>query len=298
MPDKLHYKIGYALTEKKRQSFLLPSLVEFAQSRGIDLVAIDSTTPLLDQGPFDAILHKLHDKQWIDQLKEYCEKYPHVMVIDPPEAIEKVHNRISMLQGVEKLKITEGNETVAVPVQIVVEKPEELTNSEILEELKFPVIAKPLVADGSAISHSMSLVFNSKGLKSLKPPLVLQEFVNHSGVIFKVYVVGDFVECVKRKSLRDVSHEEMQSSVEGLILFSQISNTAAENYDEGTEIEQAELPPAKFIEDLARGYAKMPAYEAVLTNFFWNLFHEKHETSGKEVALGGEEIENKIPVGE
>lgn len=306
--------------------------MELAKSRGIDLVAIDSTNPLSNQGPFDAILHKLHGKKWNEQLKEFCEKYPYVIVIDPPAAIEKVHNRISMLQGIEKLKIMEGNETVAVPMQIVMEKPDELTSPEVLEELKFPVIAKPLVADGSATSHSMSLVFNSKGLKSLKPPLVLQEFVNHSGVIFKVYVVGDFVECVKRKSLRDVSHEEMQSSVEGLVLFSQISNTASENCDEGMEIEQAELPRARFIEELARGlrdelglslfnfdlirdnkaenqyfvidinyfpgYAKMPGFEAALTNFFLNVFHEKDRTSGKENALRGREIEGNVSLGE
>ncbi|KAG5562281.1 hypothetical protein RHGRI_005119 [Rhododendron griersonianum] len=39
------------------------------------------------------------------------------------------------------------------------------------------------------------------GLSKLKPPIVLQEFVNHGGVIFKVYVVGNYVKCVKRNSL-------------------------------------------------------------------------------------------------
>ncbi|KAE9452415.1 hypothetical protein C3L33_15684, partial [Rhododendron williamsianum] len=47
----------------------------------------------------------------------------------------------------------------------------------------------------------MSLVFNREGLSKLKPPIVLQEFVNHGGVIFKVYVVGNYVKCVKRNSL-------------------------------------------------------------------------------------------------
>ncbi|KAG5531970.1 hypothetical protein RHGRI_026548 [Rhododendron griersonianum] len=47
----------------------------------------------------------------------------------------------------------------------------------------------------------MSRVFNREGLSKLKPPIVLQEFVNHSGVIFKVYVVGDYVKCLKRNSL-------------------------------------------------------------------------------------------------
>uniref|UniRef100_A0A0C9RPN4 Inositol-tetrakisphosphate 1-kinase n=1 Tax=Wollemia nobilis TaxID=56998 RepID=A0A0C9RPN4_9CONI len=328
MSDMLRYKIGYALAEKKRQSFMQPSLVELAKSRGIDLVPVDSAKPLVEQGSFDAILHKLSGERWNEQLREYRREYPHVTVIDSPEAIERLHNRISMLQGVQELKISSGNETFGVPMQTVVETPEELSDSKILAGLRFPVIAKPLVADGSAGSHSMSLVFHSKGLKSLKPPLVLQEFVNHGGVIFKVYVVGGFVECVKRKSLPDVPDETMRSSPQGFMPFSQISNMSAEGYDEGMEVEKAVLPPARFIEDLANGlrevlglslfnfdvirdsndgnrylvidinyfpgYAKMPRYEIVLTDFFWNLFHEKPKVSGNEVSLEDTSIDGKI----
>lgn len=318
MSDKIGYQIGYALAEKKRISFLQPSLVELARTRGIDLIPVDSTKPLAEQGPFDAILHKLSGENWNEQLKEYCQKYPHVIVIDPPEAIERLHNRITMLQCVAELKISEGNETFGAPVQIVVEKQEELSDLKTLSGLKFPIIAKPLVADGSAVSHSMSLVFNCEGLKSLKPPLVLQEFVNHGGTIFKVYVVEDFVKCVKRKSLPDVPDEKIQSSSEGYMSFSQISNMSSENYDQNSDLEQGDLPPSRFIQDLANGlrellglrlfnfdvirdsragnrylvidinyfpgYAKMPGFESVLTNFFWNLFHEKPEASKERVA--------------
>ncbi|KAJ0642253.1 putative inositol-pentakisphosphate 2-kinase [Helianthus annuus] len=59
----------------------------------------------------------------------------------------------------------------------------------------------------------MSLVLNHAGLtKGLKldPPMVLQQFVNHGGVIFKVYVAGEYVKCVKRSSLPDVSSEMME----------------------------------------------------------------------------------------
>lgn len=40
-------------------------------------------------------------------------------------------------------------------------------------------VAKPLVADGSAKSHAMSLAYDGYGLSALDTPLVLQEFVNH-----------------------------------------------------------------------------------------------------------------------
>ncbi len=40
-------------------------------------------------------------------------------------------------------------------------------------------VAKPLVADGTAKSHALSLAYDKYCLTELEPPLVLQEFVNH-----------------------------------------------------------------------------------------------------------------------
>nr|CAD1845039.1 unnamed protein product [Ananas comosus var. bracteatus] len=48
------FSIGYALAPKKRQSFIQPSLVELSRSRGIDLVPIDPSRPLAEQGPSTA----------------------------------------------------------------------------------------------------------------------------------------------------------------------------------------------------------------------------------------------------
>ena len=104
-----------------------------------------------------------------------------------------------------------------------------------IEEIgfKFPFIAKPVSVDGNAKSNEMSLVFNENGLKKLKlkKPFMMQEFVNHGRVIFKVYVEGDHVKCVKRKSLPDISEGTLNNmaSDEGLLLFKQILNLIAKN---------------------------------------------------------------------
>ncbi|ERN15498.1 inositol-tetrakisphosphate 1-kinase 5 [Amborella trichopoda] len=311
MGDEKRYLIGYALAPKKQQSFIRLSLINLAKEKGIDLVPIDTSRPLVEQGPFACILHKLSGTEWENQLQDCTSKYPNVCIIDSPKAVERLNNRISMLQVVSELKISQGMETFGTPNQIVVNNPKAFTDSETLLGLKFPVIAKPLVADGSAKSHKMSLVFNPNGLLKLKPPLVLQEFVNHGGVIFKIYVVGDYVKCVKRKSLPDVSDEKLHGS-EGLLAFSQISNMSQdceENYDEIMHLGDAVMPPLSFIEEIARamrramglnlfnfdvirdvklgnhylvidinyfpGYAKMPCYEAVLTDFFLEVCHQR-----------------------
>lgn len=309
--------IGYALAPKKQNSFIRDSLLTLAKSRGIQLVRVDSNRSLADQGPFDCILHKLYGDDWKRQLQEFQTRNPNAVILDAPEAIERLHNRISMLQVVSELRVDDRTETFGIPKQIVIYDKETLSDGQAWESLKFPVIAKPLVADGSAKSHKMALVFSHNALNKLKPPIVLQEFVNHGGVIFKVYVVGEHVRCVKRKSLPDVSEEKVLGVSEDLLSFSQVSNLAnRDSVDDDEKFYQmmnlddtTEMPPQPFIVDIASGlrramklnlfnfdvirdsrygnryliidinyfpgYAKMPGYESVLTDFFVDLMLKK-----------------------
>ncbi|GLT95058.1 hypothetical protein SLE2022_127630 [Rubroshorea leprosula] len=309
------YRTGYALTPKKEQSFIQPSLLRHASERGVFLTRIDLDKPLIEQGPFDCIIHKLYRPDWKLQLQQFSSRNPHVPIIDSPDSIELLHSRISMLEVVNKLKSTKSGflESFGVPNQHVVLDDgdlDRLTEGDAVEELnlKFPVIAKPLVADGTEISHKMFLIFDRGGLSGLITPVVLQEFVNHGGVIFKVYVVGGYAKCVKRRSLPDISEEKMTGSLP----FSQISNLAMEK-DEGSgdsvNYEGAEMPPENLVMELAKGlrevtrlnlfnfdlirdsrdkdrylvidinyfpgYAKMPGFESVLTDFFLDVAQKK-----------------------
>lgn len=307
------FSIGYALLLKKQKSFIQESLVNLAKQRGIDLIKIDTDKPLVDQGPFDCVLHKLYGDDWRKQLREYLICNPSAIVIDLPDAIERLHNRISMLDVVSEIDEMKNDETASfgIPKQVVIYEYDKL--KEWSEGLKFPVIAKPLVADGSAKSHKMLLIFSSEGFEKLKPPTVLQEFVNHGGVIFKVYVVGKYVKCVKRKSLPDIAEEKLES-LSGSLSFSQVSNLTSDErnddkYYKMMDLEDAAMPPMSLITNIAcglrkamklhlfnfdvirdtkvgnrylvidinyfPGYAKMPGYESVLTDFFSDVLNKK-----------------------
>lgn len=341
------FGVGYALLPKKQHSFIQVSLVNLARDRGIDLIKIDTGKPLVDQGPFDCVLHKLYGEDWRRQLEEYKAQNPNALIIDSPEAIERLHNRISMLQVVSEIRTERGGgedeiASFGIPRQIVIYEPEALLDPQAWGEgLKFPVIAKPLVADGSAKSHKMSLIFNHDGLNKLKPPTVLQEFVNHGGVIFKVYVVGEYVKCVKRKSLPDVTEEKLGSLV-GSLSFCQVSNLTPQEknddkYYKMMNLEDTEMPPMSLVTDIARGlrmamklhlfnfdvirdtrvgnrylvidinyfpgYAKMPGYESVLTDFFWDVLNKKQIGFGSRKQVrklvgnnGCSEDEDSLPV--
>ncbi|KAI3744033.1 hypothetical protein L1987_57105 [Smallanthus sonchifolius] len=198
-----------------------------------------------------------------------------------------------MLEPIPQLHIPNLN----IPNQLLVQDTETLIST--TKDLVFPVIAKPLLADGTTNAHNMSLVFNHEGLTKgleLDPPLVLQQFVNHGGVIFKVYVAGGYVKCVKRSSLPDVSNEG-----DGVMSFSQVSSSviSGDNSDE-----KPKMPVAEFLVEVAEGlrqalglhlfnfdlikddksdgylvvdinyfpgYEKLPFYESVMTDFFLNV---------------------------
>ncbi|CAI0374230.1 unnamed protein product [Linum tenue] len=312
MADK-RYRVGYALAPKKVSSFIQPSLLEYAASRGVDLVSVDPSKPLTSQGHFDCIVHKFYDDDWKLQLEAFAAENPDSVIVDPLEAVEKLHNRVSMLEVVSKLKL-DRKERAEIPRQVVVSDSDELKQSAAVKELGFPLIAKPMVANGTILSHKMYLIFDREGLAELEEaPVVIQEFVNHGGVIFKVYVAGGQVQCVKRKSLPDIPEDKLGTApLKGSLPFAQISNLADGDVD-ASEIEFAgvEMPPEGFVEEVASGlkeamglhlfnfdvirdgrdgnrylvidinyfpgYAKMPNYEPILTGFFLDLLGEKKE---------------------
>ncbi|KVH97334.1 ATP-grasp fold [Cynara cardunculus var. scolymus] len=230
---------------------MVPEFINYAKQRGIHFFPIDVSNPLTDQGPFDCIIHKLYGHEWNLNLQHFTINHPNATVIDPPSAIQRLHNRISMLEPISQLAIPHLN----IPNQILVPDVVSLTSLSAINDLSFPVIAKPLLADGGSNAHDMSLVFNNEGLTKgfeLEPPMILQQFVNHGGVIFKVYVADDYVKCVKRSSLPDVSEETMEkmgSECGGVMKFSQISGAVTSMSGD----EKVTMPAPEFIEAVAEG---------------------------------------------
>ncbi|KAL1193986.1 Inositol-tetrakisphosphate 1-kinase 2 [Cardamine amara subsp. amara] len=302
--------VGYALTSKKKKSFLQPKLEVLARKKGISFVSIDQDKPLSEQGPFDVVLHKLLGNEWHEVIEDFEQKHPEVTVLDPPRAIQRIYNRQSMLQGIADLNLADCDGMICVPKQMVVLKDTTSSADEVAEAgLKFPLVAKPLLVDGTAKSHQLFLAYDRLSLAELEPPLVLQEFVNHGGVLFKVFVVGDVIKVVRRFSLPNVSNCE-KAKVAGVFQFPRVSSAAASVDKSDLDPRVAELPPKPLLEGLVRelrnrlglrlfnidiirehgstdvfyvidinyfpGYGKMPDYEQVFIDFFVNLAQAKH----------------------
>ncbi|KAL5218557.1 hypothetical protein ABZP36_019241 [Zizania latifolia] len=298
--------VGYALTSKKAKSFLQPKLRGLARKKGILFVAIDQKRPLSDQGPFDIVLHKLTGREWQKLLEDYREAHPEVTVLDPPCAIEHLLNRQSMLQEVSELDLSDCHGRVGVPKQLFVNTdPSSIPAAVMRAGLSLPLVAKPLVAK----SHELSLAYDPISLTKLEPPLVLQEFVNHGGVLFKVYIVGDAIRVVRRFSLPNVDEGDLSNNA-GVFRFPRVSCASASADDADLDPHVAELPPRPLLEILARelrrrlglrlfnidmirehgtrdrfyvidmnyfpGYGKMPGYEHVFTDFLLGLVKKEY----------------------
>ncbi|KAD4982793.1 hypothetical protein R6Q59_002424 [Mikania micrantha] len=305
--ENRHFRVGYALPATKTEAFMVESFITYAKKRGIEFIPIIPSKPLIEQGPFDCIIHKLYGDQWNLNLQTFTTGHPNATVIDPPSAINRLHNRITMLEPVTRLNIPK----LSIPTQLLVDQVSETVKYlGVTKDLMFPVIAKPLLADGTNNAHDISLVVNHEGLTKVlarDPPMVLQQFVNHGGTMFKVYVAGEYAECVKRSSLPDVSNEtieKMTSESGGVMIFSKISSSVI-NGDDGWSDngsgEKVKMPSLEFVDEVAKGlrqalglhlfnfdmirddkrdgylivdinyfpgYEKLPFFESVMTDFF------------------------------
>ncbi|KAM0929066.1 hypothetical protein ACQ4PT_001886 [Festuca glaucescens] len=325
------YTIGYALQPSKVGSVFQPPLVALAAERGMRLVPIDASRPLADQGPFHLIVHKLYDRPWRAQLEAFSALHPSVPVLDPPAAIDRLLDRATMLDVVPDL----GIPGVGVPRQVAVRDAAALAEPDLMLAaggLRFPLIAKPLAVDGSAASHDMSLVYRRDGLRGLQPPVMLQEFVNHGGVLFKVYVMGDGATCVRRRSLPDVRDEHLLLADDdpSAVPFADVSSLPPP--DDAGDADTMTPPTASFVDEVARGlrralglhlfnfdmirgengryylidinyfpgYAKMPGYEVALTDFFaktldLQINHAQLENTAPSLDCKVQELEFALP---
>lgn len=212
---------------------------------GVHFVSVDPALPLEEQEghPFDVILHKIPEadpgsRAWEERLDRYARANPAVAVLDTPERVHQLRNRETMLRAVREIELHTAGGVVAAPRQLVVGvggSPKDVLEAVRAKQLRLPLLAKPLKADGSETSHALALLHDERALErvalgecvGLEPPCVLQEFVDHGGALFKVYVVGNNVRTTRRRSLPDLHNvagvRGSRSASEGLEMLGRLS---------------------------------------------------------------------------
>uniref|UniRef100_A0A8C6R908 Inositol-tetrakisphosphate 1-kinase n=1 Tax=Nannospalax galili TaxID=1026970 RepID=A0A8C6R908_NANGA len=207
-------RVGYWLSEKKIKKLNFQAFAELCRKRGIEVVQLNLNRPIEEQGPLDVIIHKLTDVileadqndsqslELVHRFQEYIDAHPETIVLDPLPAIRTLLDRSKSYELIRKIEAyMKGMDTcgsVAHPCDHRLLLCEEGAKGLAL------MICKTRVAHGTN-SHEMAIVFNQEGLNAIQPPCVVQNFINHNAVLYKVFVVGESYTVVQRPSLKNFS---------------------------------------------------------------------------------------------
>ncbi|CAM9652506.1 unnamed protein product, partial [Ascophyllum nodosum] len=217
-PPEPSVVVGFAFMAKKMDS--MAKVVSVGPRDGVEFCQLDFSRRPDEHRPLDVILHKLSDDimfrgvrpegharlKWIEQ---YTVEHPQTVLVDPIDKVANVINRVATLKLLTEAYGKYGTAGgMPRPPRFVVYEDRKVVPKAGMDNLAFPVICKPIDAcAGSRGSHTMVVVLDRAGMGALKPPIVVQEFSNHGGKLFKVCVVGEEVRVHERLSLPDLSPE-------------------------------------------------------------------------------------------
>uniref|UniRef100_A0A3Q1APQ7 Inositol-tetrakisphosphate 1-kinase n=1 Tax=Amphiprion ocellaris TaxID=80972 RepID=A0A3Q1APQ7_AMPOC len=215
-------RVGYWLSEKKMKKLNFQAFADLCRKRGIEVVQLDLSQPLEDQGPLDVIIHKLtdlileadqNDSQavlLVQRVQDYIDAHPETIVLDPLPAIRTLLDRCKSYQLIHRIESCMQDDRICSPPFMVLNTE---CSPDVLEQIKrqgltFPFskclcLCHPLNIQTSHCSLLMAIIFSEEDLKDVKPPCVIQSFINHNAVLYKVFVVGDSYTVVERPSLKN-----------------------------------------------------------------------------------------------
>jgi hypothetical protein len=203
------------------------------------------------QPRFDVIIHKLTEdvdkKESAPKLiaiEQYLNMNPKTVIVDPIDNVRSVVSRAKCCDILSQIQRRFEEQGVRCPVNqpkyfvADTSSPSFIGFSSMMKQnkMRFPVICKPIKACGTPESHHMviqylfdayltfllcailfgfqAVVVDDEGFKLVTLPCVVQQYYNHDGNFFKVYVIGSDVMVFQRPSLPNLSHSEISPSAE------------------------------------------------------------------------------------
>ena len=213
--EKPLFRVGTAGPVDKFDRIGFPSITKYAKERNVEIVQIDSTKPIEEQGKFDVILQKMTYEMEGDKMKyfkyrdlyEYQHNHKEVVFIDDLDAVEVTCDRCTLTEALSKVKWPEGID-IAQPQAATLLKNDIDSIRETTAKLHFPLLAKPLGGFTNDEAHTMRLATSPESLVGVPVPCLLQEYINHGAVVYKIYALGNHLEVTTRTSTRDIQENE------------------------------------------------------------------------------------------
>ncbi|KAG5589732.1 hypothetical protein H5410_040246 [Solanum commersonii] len=219
--------VGYLMKPSREEDFAKRGAFPIKPTpNGLIFVPLTYELPISQQlQEIDGVLHKATDDiitvemssssdfenkvtytEGMQELQRYIGCHPDCRVIDPFTNIYPVLDRLKIQQilgGLENLTSKSCSKIRGPHFLKVVDFHEPKLEDKLVDaKLSLPNIIKPQVACGVADAHSMAIVFKADSYKDLNVPLpaIVQEYVDHSSIMFKFYVVGKKIFFAIKKS--------------------------------------------------------------------------------------------------
>jgi inositol-1,3,4-trisphosphate 5/6-kinase/inositol-tetrakisphosphate 1-kinase len=178
----------------------------------------------------------------LQALDAFARAHPEIPIIDDLAAVAVTLDREELTRAFSRIEWP-PDLRVSLPRTAFLARSDLATIAQSVAGLHFPVLAKAKAAGGgTAGAHSMRFVTHPELLEGVRTPAVLQEFVNHDGVVYKIYALGDRLEAGARPSMRNIREEEHF----GLDFDSQHSEIDNGLWVKKEAIGRVELPIEKF----------------------------------------------------
>jgi hypothetical protein len=216
-------KIGFWFAGKSLEKLWFKEMIEEANSLGVTFIEFDFFGGVLPNIAIDALYWKcslfapdsfnaLSDRDHLRTLelfRSFVCVHPSIYYLGPPSN-GCTQNRTAMKRLWDALDLS-----VAHPIHgtVVVRQPVWTsiapTSALLASDFRYPLVAKPIAAS----SHSIALIYNFLGLAEYQQAMkengddasfTLEEFHNHSGVIYKLYALGDNYWIFSRPSFPNI----------------------------------------------------------------------------------------------
>ncbi|CAO3600768.1 unnamed protein product [Absidia cylindrospora] len=217
------WTVGLVFTKNKIEQSGFIGIEHYARDHGLNIVLVDLSQSIDNQGPFDLIVHKMTHvvsrmEQGDDEFRiqyerfiTYCNTHPQVIVLDQWENIKMVLDRAKTF---DYLCPDIGSHDLLFKIPEYMPLDSAKSIFQVAEKLSFPVMCKRRSACSSTEAHQMTIIPSAQHLTKTwtehygdKEPIIIQKFIQHDGVIIKVYVADGQIHVSTRPSFTNVTQD-------------------------------------------------------------------------------------------
>lgn len=229
---------GVLMKSSTYSEFVRRGILQVLPTDGLCLFPLDLDIALEKQGPIDGVLLRRTDSlvrvqdengkkmavlpEEITKLEAYLAANPQVCVVDPLEYWQMLLDRIEIDKLLERMSLWQQDHLpVCRPPRYVTvddfSDPQQLFREMSAAGIVLPVIVKPAAACAIPGLDRLALVSSIEGFQGLQlgRPACIQEYVNHGGIQYTIYVAGDEVFVQKKRSTPDILASTLGETLPG-----------------------------------------------------------------------------------